>query len=110
VDDAGPAGANAHKKRLRAAEQDRADIAAARRAWVLAAPSLDPARLVFLDETWATTTMARTHGRAPRGERLVAAVPHGHRHTTTFLCGLRADGPIAPLAVDGAINGAVFHA
>ena len=58
----------------------------------------------------ATTTMARTHGRAPRGERLVAAVPHGHWHTTTFLCGLRADGPIAPLAVDGAINGAVFHA
>jgi transposase len=110
VDDAGPAGANAHKKRLRAAEQDRADIAAARRAWVLAAPSLDPARLVFLDETWATTTMARTHGRAPRGERLVAAVPHGHWHTTTFLCGLRADGPIAPLVVDGAINGAVFHA
>jgi hypothetical protein len=49
VDDAGPAGANAHKKRLRAAEQDRADMAAARRAWVLAAPSLDPARLVFLD-------------------------------------------------------------
>jgi transposase len=65
---------------------------------------------VFLDETWATTTMARTHGRAPRGERLVAAVPHGHWHTTTFLCGLRADGPIAPLVVDGAINGAVFHA
>lgn len=58
----------------------------------------------------ATTTMARTHGRAPRGERLVAAVPHGHWHTTTFLCGLRADGPIAPLVVDGAINGAVFHA
>ena len=58
----------------------------------------------------ATTTMARTHGRAPRGERLVAAVPHGHRHTTTFLCGLRADGPIAPLVVDGATNGAVFHA
>lgn len=65
---------------------------------------------MFLDETWATTTMARTHGRAPRGERLVAAVPHGHWHTTTFLCGLRADGPIAPLVVDGAINGAVFHA
>jgi transposase len=110
VEGAGAPGPDTQKKRLRAAEQDRADIAAARRAWVLAAPSLDPARLVFLDETWATTTMARTHGRAPRGERLVAAVPHGHWHTTTFLCGLRADGPIAPLVVDGAINGAVFHA
>jgi len=41
-------------------------------------PSLDAARLVFLDETWATTNMAPTRGRAPRGERLVAAVPHGH--------------------------------
>ncbi len=42
--------------------------------------------------------------------RLVAAVPHGHWHTSTFLCGLRADGPIAPLVVDGAINGANFRA
>ena len=38
---------------------------------------LDPARLVFIDETWAKTNMTRTHGRAPRGERLVAKVPHG---------------------------------
>ena len=53
-------------------------------------------RLVFLDETWATTNMARTRGRAPRGERPVAAVPHGHWRTTTFLCGLRAHGPAAP--------------
>jgi transposase len=67
-------------------------------------------RLVFLDETWATTNMARTRGRAPRGERLVAAVPHGHWHTTTFLCGLRAHGPVAPLVLDGAINGRAFLA
>jgi transposase len=54
--------------------------------------------------------MARTHGRAPRGERLIAAVPHGHWHTTTFLCGLRHDGLVAPLVLDGAINGAAFLA
>jgi hypothetical protein len=35
-------------------------------------------RLVFIDETWATTNMARRYGRAPRGARVVAAVPHGH--------------------------------
>jgi hypothetical protein len=39
---------------------------------------LDPARLVFVDETWAKTNMTRLRGRAPAGERLVAAVPHGH--------------------------------
>jgi len=65
---------------------------------------------VFLDETWATTNMVRTHGRAPRGARLVGAVPHGHWHTTTFLCGLRVGGPVAPLVLDGAINGRAFRA
>jgi len=54
--------------------------------------------------------MARTHGRSPRGERLIAAVPHGHWHTTTFLCGLCHDGLVAPLVLDGAINGASFLA
>jgi transposase len=54
--------------------------------------------------------MARSHGRAPRGERLVAPVPYGHWHTTTFLCGLRQDGLVAPLVLDGAINGTVFLA
>ena len=85
-------------------------MAAARTGWALAAPALDPARLGFLDETWAATNMARTHGRAPRGERLVAAVPHGHWHTTTFLCGLRADGLVAPFVLDGAISGPAFLA
>lgn len=54
--------------------------------------------------------MARSHGRAPRGERLVAPVPYGHWHTTTFLCGLRQDGLVAPLVLDGAINGVAFLA
>ena len=73
-------------------------------------PRLDASRLIFLDETWATTNMARSHGRALRGERLVAPVPYGHWHTTTFLCGLRQDGLVAPLVLDGAINGAAFLA
>jgi transposase len=65
---------------------------------------------VFLDETRATTNMARTHGRALRGARLVAAVPHGHWHTTTFLCGLRVSGPVAPPVPEGAIDGRAFRA
>jgi transposase len=71
---------------------------------------LDPARLVFLDETWAKTNMTRTYGRALAGQRLFAKVPHGHWKTTTFLAALRVSGLSAPLVVDGAINGAVFRA
>ena len=78
--------------------------------WAAALAVLDPARLVFLDETWATTNMTRLYGRALAGERLVEAVPHGHWMTTTFLCGLRADGLICPLVVDGAMTGDVFRA
>lgn len=54
--------------------------------------------------------MARTRGRAQRGQRLIAAVPHGHWHTTTFLCGLRHDRLVAPLVLDGAIDGPSFLA
>jgi hypothetical protein len=48
-------------------------------------------RLVFIDETWATTTMARRHGRARRGQRLVAAVPHGHVWTPPPVQGESSD-------------------
>lgn len=65
---------------------------------------------MFIDETWATTNMARRHGRVRRGQRLVAAVPHGHWKTTTFLAALRHDGLTAPCVFDGAINGERFRA
>ena len=65
---------------------------------------------MFIDETWASTNMARRYGRAPRGERLRAAVPHGHWKTTTFVAGLRLDGVVAPLVLDGPINAAAFEA
>jgi len=71
---------------------------------------LDPERLVFIDETWASTNMARKYGRALRGERLRASVPHGHWKTTTFVAGLRLSGLTAPFVLDGPINGAWFQA
>jgi transposase len=71
---------------------------------------LDPDRLVFIDETWASTNMARTRGRALRGERLRAAIPHGHWKTTTFVAGLRNSGMVAPMVLDGPINGIAFQA
>jgi transposase len=54
--------------------------------------------------------MARRYGRALRGQRLVASVPHGHWKTSTFLAALRQDKITAPCIVDGAINGETFHA
>ena len=71
---------------------------------------MTPSKLVFIDETWVKTNMTRRYGRAKRGHRLVAAVPHGHWKTTTFVGALRCDGLTAPLVVDGAINGELFLA
>jgi transposase len=72
--------------------------------------TLDPKKLVFIDETAATTKMTRLYGRAPQGERLVDKVPHGHWKTTTFICGLRHDGVTAPFVLDGAMDGPHFLA
>ncbi len=81
-----------------------------RRAWFEAQPDLDPEKLVFIDETWTATNMARTHGRSARGERLRMGIPHGHRKTTTLVAGLRRDGMVAPMVLDGPINGDWFEA
>ena len=81
---------------------------AARREGQASQPALDITKLVFLDETGASTNMARRYGRAPRGERCVASVPHGHWHTTTFVAGLRHDDISAPMVADGTMTGALF--
>ena len=81
-----------------------------RQDWFDAQIDLDPQRLVFIDETWASTNMARLRGRAPRGKRLRAAIPHGHWKTTTFVAGLRLNGMVAPMVLDGPINRDAFTA
>ena len=98
------------KKSLRAAEQDRPDVARHRSRWRVWQRYMDADRFVFLDETGATTAMTRLSGWAAKGERLVDAVPAGHWKTTTFVAGLRASGIIAPLVLDGPMTGAVFRA
>jgi len=98
------------KKTAHASEQDRPDILKRRQDWFNGQLDLDPEHLVFIDETWASTNMARTRGRAPKGERLRAGVPHGHWKTTTFVAGLRLTGMVAPLVLDGPINGIAFQA
>jgi transposase len=65
---------------------------------------------VFVDETGATTNMARRYGRCLRGQRLDGPLPHGHWKTTTFVSGLTSHGFTAPCVVDGAMNGMTFRA
>jgi transposase len=104
------AASHAKKKTRVAFEQQREDVVEARRQWAAEQLLIDPDRVVFVDETWAKTNMTRTYGRSPRGARLIARVPYGRWETTTFLGAMRSTGFVAPLCVEGAINGRVFLA
>ena len=96
------------KKTVHASEQDRPDVLKQREEWFEGQLDLDPAKLVFIDETWASTNMAPMYGWAPKGERLRVGIPHGHWKRTTFIAGLRLTGLTAPMVLDGSINGASF--
>lgn len=93
------------KKALRAAEQDRPDVAARRKLWRAAQPFIDPEALIFLDETGLNTKRARLYGWAPVGERCRDSAPFGHGKTMTFIAGLRLAGITAPWLLDGAMDG-----
>lgn len=71
---------------------------------------LDPARLVFLDETSVSTNLTRLRGRAPRGIRVIGTVPLGAWETITFVAALRHDKMTAPMVVQGAMTGEMFLA
>lgn len=85
-------------------------MAARREDWRENQRGLDAGRLIFIDETWAKTNMTRLRGRAPRGQRLVAKVPHGHWMTTTLIAALGVEGVRCATVVDGAVNRDVFDA
>jgi transposase len=85
-------------------------VARARAQWKEDQPALDPAKLVFVDETGTATNMTRLRGRCHRGERLVGRVPHGHWKTTTFVAGLSHETLTAPFVIDRPMNGDIFKA
>src|ERR1019366_8387634 len=97
------------KKSVLPAEQDRPDVARRRARWKKYQTRIDPARLVFIDETWIKTNMAPIRGWCARGRRLAAKVPHGHWKTMTFLAALRCDRIEAAWVLDGPINGESFR-
>lgn len=92
-----------------ARERDRPDVARRREQWKKYQPRIDPARLVFIDETWTRTNMVPLCGWAPRGQRAVDKAPHGRWRTLTFLAALRCDRVDAPWLLDGPIDGECFR-
>src|SRR3954468_7974832 len=102
--------ASPSKKSLQAAEQQRADVALARRRWMREQGMFDPARLVFIDETAVSTNLVRLNGRALRGERVIGSVPLGAWQTITFVAALRHNEMTAPMVVEGAMTGEMFLA
>jgi transposase len=98
------------EKTLGAAERDREDVAEARRAWRAELAGVDPARLIFVDETGIDTRMTRAYARAARGERAAGKVPRGRWERLTVIGALGLDGPVASRGVAAATGTAVFLA
>src|SRR6202012_3976726 len=89
---------------------DRPDVAERRASWKAGQADKPSGRLIFIDETWATTNMTRLPGRSERGQRLLAKVPHGHWKTTTLIAALDFTGVRCSMVIDGAVNAEAFEA
>jgi hypothetical protein len=98
------------KRTAHASEQDLPDVLPRRQAGFKGQSDLDPERLIFIDETSASTNMARLRGRAKRGTLCQSPIPHGHWTTTTFTGALRMTGLTAPMVLDGPMTGEWFTA
>jgi transposase len=85
-------------------------LARARRRWLRQQGFLDTTRLVFIDETATSINMVRLRGRCPRGERLISHIPQGAWKTITFVAALRHNKMVAPMVIDGPIDGPAFVA
>ena len=96
------------KKTLHAQEQNSPRVQAKRRAFKKKLAAVDPAHLVFVDESGATTSLTRTHGRAPQGERVQATAPAAWGNVT-LITGMRTSGVVAPMALPGAVDRTVFE-
>jgi transposase len=103
-------GTDAEKKSVHAAEQDTEAIRCARIDWLAETSRIDPAELIFLDESGVTTEMTRRYGRARRGERVSEGVPCGHWRTLTVLGAIGASGWTATMTIESATDGEVFLA
>ena len=71
---------------------------------------MDPAKLIFLDESGAKTNLTRLRGRAPKGQRVHASAPCGHWQTTTMISSIRLDGSTACMTLEGTTDTESFRA
>ena len=110
VDGTGGNGPGTEKKSLHAAEQDTAAGQLQRSLWRAETSQIDPARLIFLDESGVTTEMTRRYGRAPRGERVGEGTPAGHWRTLTVWGAIRMSGWVATMTIEAATDGEIFLA
>jgi transposase len=104
-------GHHAKKKTVHASEQQRPDVKEQRDSWfqrLLEACEGDLRRLLFLDETGATTSMIRTYGRSVEGNRCVGSAPGGHWKTMTGVAVIRLDGLTAGATMAHAMDGDSF--
>lgn len=85
-------------------------MAARRAGWVEEVAAQGRSRLVFIDESGASTRMTRLRGRAVGGRRLAARVPHGHYQACTLIAAVCTEGPLAPCIFEGAMDGEMFRA
>jgi len=87
-------------------------VKAARVQWperLAAACGGDYGRVLFLDESWAATNLARLYGRSPKGERCVGRTPAGHWRVLTTLAAIRLGGlTAAAVSLNGPVNGVAF--
>lgn len=93
---------------MRASEQDREDIKLKRENWAKNQAHIDPARLVFIDESGAKTNMTRLYGRSLKGDRLHASAPNARWKSTTMISSIRSDGSTACMTIEGATTIDVF--
>lgn len=96
------------KKTLRAEERDSPRVQAARAAFDARLGAVDPDRLIFVDETGATTNMTRLYGRAPEGERVQGTAPASWQ-SVTLIAGLRSTEVVAPYVIEGATDTPTFQ-
>jgi len=97
------------KKSLHATQRDTPRGRRKRRAFRHTMATVAPEHRAFIDATGANTAMTRTHGRAPRGQRVRGAVP-GRWTSVTLVAGLRLSGVVAPFAFEGAMDAPTFRA
>jgi transposase len=103
-------GTASQKKSLHAAEQDSERVKAQRQFWQQEARKIDPAQLIFVDESGVTTEMTRRYGRALNGARVEEGVPAGRWRTLTVLGAVGVSGWVATMSIEAPTDGDVFRA